>query len=219
MAMASPPSTPPTRDDDRPTLPVSLPRSSPRSPPRNGAQPAPISPPKPSYSTSTLASSNATSTSTNLSSFSSTTSIASNDHRTPNVYINGLPPNFPEDQLYAMTNEFGPVISVRTFTRHVSDRPSGYGFVLFETCDAAEACIEALRKYRNLHPSFSKQVHKIPGTVYANVPAAPAATTDPSGAETFKARMERLKDQGSTNLYVEGLPLSIDEAVRANFRS
>ncbi|VDC07427.1 unnamed protein product [Peniophora sp. CBMAI 1063] len=207
---STPPSTPPSRDDDRPTLPVSQPRSSPRSPPRNGAPPAPISPPKPSISTSTLASSNSTSTS--LSSFSSTTSIASNDHRTPNVYINGLPPNFPEDQLYAMTNEFGPVISVRTFTRHVSDRPSGYGFVLFETCDAAEACIEALRKYRNLHPSFSKQVHKIPGTVYANVPSAPAAATDPSGAETFKARMERLKDSGSTNLYIEGLPLSIDEA-------
>ena len=44
--------------------------------------------------------------------------------RTPNVYINGLPPNFPEEQLYAMTKDFGGVISVRTFTRHVSDRPS-----------------------------------------------------------------------------------------------
>ena len=64
-----------------------------------------------------------------------------------------------------------------------------------------------------------QQVHKIPGTVYANVPAAPAAATDPSGAETFKSRMERLKDHSSTNLYVEGLPLSIDEAVRANWPS
>ena len=44
--------------------------------------------------------------------------------KTPNVYINGLPPNFPEDQLLAMTREFGEVISVRTFTRHVSDKPS-----------------------------------------------------------------------------------------------
>ena len=46
------------------------------------------------------------------------------DERTPNVYINGLPPNFPEDHLYAMTKDFGEVISVRTFTRHVSDKPS-----------------------------------------------------------------------------------------------
>lgn len=50
--------------------------------------------------------------------------------KTPNVYINGLPPNFPEEQLFQMTREFGAVSSVRTFTRHVADRPSGYGFVL-----------------------------------------------------------------------------------------
>ena len=51
-------------------------------------------------------------------------STAEDSFRTPNVYINGLPPNFPEDQLHAMTREFGEVISVRTFTRHVSDKPS-----------------------------------------------------------------------------------------------
>jgi hypothetical protein len=58
----------------------------------------------------------------------------SNVERTPNVYINGLPPNFPEEQLLAMTREFGAVQSVRTFTRHVADRPSGYGFVLYAPC-------------------------------------------------------------------------------------
>jgi hypothetical protein len=42
----------------------------------------------------------------------------------PNVYINGLPPNFPEEQLYNMTKEFGAITSVRTFTRHVSERPT-----------------------------------------------------------------------------------------------
>ncbi|EIN08761.1 hypothetical protein PUNSTDRAFT_133942 [Punctularia strigosozonata HHB-11173 SS5] len=124
------------------------------------------------------------------------------DHRTPNVYINGLPPNFAEEALYAMTKEFGTVISVRTFTRHVSDRPSGYGFVLFDSNDAAECCIESLRKYRNLHPSFSKAVHKIPGTVYAHVPATGSGkNTDP---HSFKSKMERLKDESSTNLYMEG---------------
>lgn len=49
---------------------------------------------------------------------------------TPNVYINGLPPHFPDDQLLRMTCEFGTVLSVRTFTRHVGERLSGYGFVL-----------------------------------------------------------------------------------------
>ena len=46
------------------------------------------------------------------------------DSRPPNVYINGLPPNFPEEELLNMTRPFGAVLSVRTFTRHVSDKPS-----------------------------------------------------------------------------------------------
>ncbi|RDX54695.1 hypothetical protein OH76DRAFT_989149 [Lentinus brumalis] len=136
------------------------------------------------------------------------------DPRPPNVYINGLPPNFPEEDLLAMTRPFGAVLSVRTFTRHVSDKPSGYGFVLFERLSAAEKCIESLRKYRNLHPSFSKQVHKIPGTAYATVPAALTSNTGP--ADSFKVKMEQLGDQASTNLYMEGLPLSItEETLRA----
>ncbi|OSD08190.1 hypothetical protein PYCCODRAFT_1357909 [Trametes coccinea BRFM310] len=125
----------------------------------------------------------------------------------PNVYINGLPPNFPEEDLLAMCSPFGNVLSVRTFTRHVSDKPSGYGFVLFERLAAAEKCIEALRKYRNLHPSFSKQVHKIPGTAYASAPSA--SNTGP--ADSFKSKMEQLRDTASTNLYMEGLPLSVSE--------
>ncbi|KAJ8488826.1 hypothetical protein ONZ51_g3295 [Trametes cubensis] len=128
------------------------------------------------------------------------------DSHPPNVYINGLPPNFPEEDLLAMTRPFGNVLSVRTFTRHVSDKPS------FETLEAAENCIEALRKYRNLHPSFSKQVHKIPGTAYATVPSASNA----GPADSFKARMEQLRDTASTNLYMEGLPLdTTEDAVRA----
>jgi hypothetical protein len=101
----------------------------------------------------------------------------------------------------------------------------------FESVDSAEQCIEALRRFRNLHPSFSKvhfrtvsvvlppltflpqQVHKIPGTAYANVPVA-SAPPDAVSSDSFKFRMERLKDTSSTNLYIEGLPLSIDEPVR-----
>lgn len=54
----------------------------------------------------------------------STPSTQSDSTIPPNVYINGLPPNYPEEQLYNMTKEFGPVLSVRTFTRHVSERPT-----------------------------------------------------------------------------------------------
>ena len=50
--------------------------------------------------------------------------------KTPNVYINGLPPHYPEDELFNLASEFGSIRSVRTFTRHVRDSESGYGFVL-----------------------------------------------------------------------------------------
>ncbi|KAH8115921.1 hypothetical protein DFH11DRAFT_1246151 [Phellopilus nigrolimitatus] len=189
--------------------------------------------------------------------------------RTPNVYINGLPPHFPDESLYLMTRDFGHVLSVRTFTRCVGEKMSGYGFVLFDSIESAGRCIETLRKYRNLHPSFSKQVHKIPGTPYASgtitIPPAgslsslssqPSLTTmvsfpsmtstlvsslsstsftnpssptrsrghrvaesistnsgsDFSGKDlTFREKMEKLKDGRSTNLYMEGLPLTIDD--------
>ncbi|KZT10433.1 uncharacterized protein LAESUDRAFT_747766 [Laetiporus sulphureus 93-53] len=142
----------------------------------------------------------------------------SSEFRTPNVYINGLPPNFPEEDLFKMTHEFGQVLSVRTFTRHVCDKPSGYGFVLFDTIEAAEKCVESLRKYRNLHPSFSKQIHKIPGTIYSSssfTPGGPNSDIHRLPADSFKARMEQLKDTTSTNLYMEGLPLSIDDQTLA----
>ena len=53
-----------------------------------------------------------------------------NSNKTPNVYINGLPPHFPEEQLYALAAPYGSIRSVRTFTRHVKESESGYGFVL-----------------------------------------------------------------------------------------
>lgn len=51
--------------------------------------------------------------------------------KTPNIYINGLPPNFPDESLYLMCRDYGKVLSVRTFTRCVGEKMSGYGFVLY----------------------------------------------------------------------------------------
>ena len=50
--------------------------------------------------------------------------------KTPNVY-NGLPPHFSEDQLFVLASPFGEIRSVRTFTGHVRDSESGYGFILW----------------------------------------------------------------------------------------
>ncbi|THU96213.1 hypothetical protein K435DRAFT_101959 [Dendrothele bispora CBS 962.96] len=154
---------------------------------------------------------------------------SSSDYKTPNVYINGLPPHFPEDQLFELAAPFGEVKSVRSFTRHVGEKRSGYGFVLFETVDSAEKCIQSLRRFRNLHPTFSRQAHKIPGLPYtqsgptwqqdASVTGSGSGhrnagspdAYDPGSGHTFKSKMEKFHDPNSTNLYIEGLPLSIDE--------
>ncbi|KAF8338669.1 hypothetical protein F5887DRAFT_1236013 [Amanita rubescens] len=148
-------------------------------------------------------------------------------HKTPNVYINGLPPHFPEEQLYALAAPFGAIRSVRTFTRHVKESESGYGFVLFETVEAAEKCIISLRRYRNLHPTFSKQVHKIPGIAYTQLPPPQDLPSSDSalspkwgqkGSEdemSFKEKMESLHDPTTKLTPGNRLPLSIDEATLA----
>ena len=143
------PSTPTT--DSHPSIPVSHPRSSPRSVPSSSHLQPPISPPRSSgvvmtatqitLSGSPVASlTEAAAPPTPPATLSHSlpgvqvdpepscgTTVSKADPielRVPNVYVNGLPPNFPEEQLYALTKDFGAIVSVRTFTRHVSDRPS-----------------------------------------------------------------------------------------------
>ncbi len=215
------PPTPTPASDSHPSIPVSHPRSSPRSPASSSSSQPPISPPRPSIVTPTATQTTSScslvagvpeaaappmsrATLSNSAPMvqpdpeapgvpTVTKADSSEPRIVPNVYINGLPPNFPEEQLYALTKDFGGVVSVRTFTRHVSDRPSyvlfnpyrshpltsslfqwlrlcpvrvahrtllstitSYSFIRFDTIESAEKCIEALRRYRNLHPSFCK---------------------------------------------------------------
>lgn len=156
------PSTPSTpTSDSHPSIPVSHPRSSPRSiPPSTQPQP-PISPPRPSGVITTAT--QLTSSGSPVVSLpeaaappppatlsdsvprvqvdpeltceqtATVTKADPDEPRVPNVYINGLPPSFPEEQLYALTKDFGGVVSVRTFTRHVSDRPS-YVDLIYRCC-------------------------------------------------------------------------------------
>ncbi|KAF7362755.1 RRM domain-containing protein [Mycena venus] len=143
--------------------------------------------------------------------------------KTSNVYINGLPANFRDDQLYAIAAPFGEVLSVRCFTRNTAKNPSGYGFVLFKTVGAAEKCIVTLKR-SDLHPSFSK-VNKPPRIVCSpNSPSLPARSSSSSLSSSnqesplpgspelnFKAKMAQLEDRTSPNVYIEGLPLSADK--------
>jgi hypothetical protein len=80
--------------------------------------------PSPTLSSATFSPDLSSRPSTACSLANSSQATAAPSLRTPNVYINGLPPNFPEDKLLEMTSPFGEVLSVRTFTRHVSEKPS-----------------------------------------------------------------------------------------------
>jgi hypothetical protein len=55
-----------------------------------------------------------------------------------------------------------------------------------------------------MHPHSQKilmqQIHRIPGTVYAQQSPSQIEHDE----DSFKARMEKLKDGLSTNLYIEG---------------
>jgi len=64
----------------------------------------------------------------------------------------------------------------------------------------------------------SQQAHKIPGTNYSSSVPASSDTTESDthdSPDNFKTRMEQLKDTTSTNLYMEGLPLTTDERALA----
>jgi hypothetical protein len=125
-------------------------------------------------------------------------------------------PIFSEEQIYALAKHFDAVVSVRTFARHISDRSSGCGLVLFDSVESAESTSRVFEWYRNLHPSFCKTFHPIPGTRYISLPSSgtPLSSAPSSlgtDGDSFKSRMDRLKDARSTNLYIECLPLSVDE--------
>ncbi|KAJ7436804.1 hypothetical protein B0H11DRAFT_2294672 [Mycena galericulata] len=103
--------------------------------------------------------------------------------QTPNVYINGLPPHFREDQLFVIAAPFGGVRSVRCFTRHTTRAASGYGFVLFHALAAAENFILTLRR-SGIQASLSK-VNKPPRAVptpadLSSYTTAPSAGTSVS---------------------------------------
>lgn len=148
-----------------------------------------------------------------------------NPLQTTNVYINGLPPHFKAEQLYALASQFGTVLSCRTFTRQLSDHPSGYGFVLFDTIEAAQQCIDVLRSHHNLHPTFAKQAHKINRAADSTVTSPSAADSTPPQQQSTSTHLNQgtaprnpttpaatdssIAPPGA-DIYIEGLPMNVD---------
>lgn len=105
------------------------------------------------------------------------------------------------------------------FTRHLEDKPSAYGFVLyvvlaspllrtnsyyrrFNCVEDAERFILALRQHTQFHPSFAKTM-KVPGTTNAK-----HAISDPI--------IPIPRDEEYADISITGLPLTIDMQVKGS---
>ncbi|KAG8819771.1 hypothetical protein FRC19_009554 [Serendipita sp. 401] len=122
-----------------------------------------------------------------------------NPLNTTNVYINGLPLRWTDDDLYRLTRGFGAVKSVKMFTRHLEDKPSAFNCV-----EDAERFIVTLRQHTQFHPSFAK-TGKVPGTTNSKHAIADPVIPLP-------------RDEDFADIAITGLPLGVDkQTLRALF--
>jgi len=60
------------------------------------------------------------------------------------VYVGNLPYGVDEGQLREMCAEFGEIKYVKVIVDRRTNRSKGFGFVEFDSAEAAQACIDAL---------------------------------------------------------------------------
>lgn len=64
-----------------------------------------------------------------------------------NIYVGNLNFRAEEDQVRALFENFGAVESVKLLSDRETGRPRGFGFVVMNSDDEAEAAIRELDKY------------------------------------------------------------------------
>lgn len=63
--------------------------------------------------------------------------------RFTNVYVKNLPENMTDEELTEIFTQFGPVLSAKVMVND-DGKVKGFGFVSFETSEAAEKAVEEL---------------------------------------------------------------------------
>ncbi|PAV80597.1 hypothetical protein WR25_11077 isoform A [Diploscapter pachys] len=87
-----------------------------------------------------------------------------------NLYIRGLPPNTTDEDLRQMCQEFGAIASTKAIMDKQTNQCKGYGFVDFESREAAARAVEELNG-RNIQAQMAKQQEQDPTNLYiANLP-------------------------------------------------
>ncbi|TIC65459.1 peroxisomal copper amine oxidase [Wallemia mellicola] len=108
-----------------------------------------------------------------------------NPLNTTNVFIQGLSPLTTPEDLQRAVEQYGMTSSARVIMQPNKKTCKGYGFVQFINTYEAQRAIIALN-CKGINAAFAKQ-------------------------ESFTARLRRLEDEGSTNLYLSNLPLDMDD--------
>ncbi|EOR00972.1 hypothetical protein E3P92_00401 [Wallemia ichthyophaga] len=108
-----------------------------------------------------------------------------NPLNTSNVFIQGLSPLTTPEELQKAVDLYGRVSSARVIMQPNKKACKGYGFVQFVSTLDAHAAIIALNS-KGVNAAFAKQ-------------------------ESFTARLRRLEDEESTNLYLSNLPLDMND--------
>ncbi|SPO24523.1 related to ELAV-like protein 2 [Ustilago trichophora] len=97
-----------------------------------------------------------------------------------NIYVNGLPKEMTDHMLYLLGSACGVVISHKAMMDRQTGLCKGFGFLMYATSDMAKSAIEWLNSH-GFTSSFAK--------------------------ESFSARLRRMADNSSTNVYLSNLPL------------
>lgn len=87
-----------------------------------------------------------------------------------NLYIRGLTPSTSDDDLFALCQGYGKVISTKAIIDPVTNKCKGYGFVDFELAQDAEKAVKALQG-QGIQAQMAKQQEQDPTNLYfANLP-------------------------------------------------
>ncbi|XP_052247906.1 RNA-binding motif, single-stranded-interacting protein 2-like isoform X5 [Dreissena polymorpha] len=105
-----------------------------------------------------------------------------------NLYIRGLNPNTTDKDLVNLCTPYGKIISTKAIVDQTTNKCKGYGFVDFETNQAAELAVQALQA-QGIQAQMAKK-------------SRAASTLLPSAEQ---------QEQDPTNLYIANLPLYFSE--------
>ncbi|XP_046363891.1 RNA-binding motif, single-stranded-interacting protein 3-like isoform X5 [Haliotis cracherodii] len=116
------------------------------------------------------------------SSQSSNQSLSGENLSRTNLYIRGLNPNTTDKDLVTLCQQFGKITSTKAIIDQNTNKCKGYGFVDFESPQAAEAAVQTLQS-QGIQAQMAKIWH----------------------------RLDSQQEQDPTNLYIANLPIYFTE--------